>query len=348
MKFPEPLKPGDTIAIAAPSFGATTEPYTFRFDEAVKQFKALGYNVVIGECCHKSDGLGISTKPEVAAKELVDFYLDPKIDAVLSCGGGELMCETVTHIDFEKLRSAKPKWFMGYSDNTNFIFPLVTVSGIPAIYGPNAPGFGKPWEQSEKDAWEILEGKKYTVFGYPSFQNPEVESEDPLSPYIYTDEKVLTNFVSSKNGLVKAGDDTKIEFEGTLLGGCLDCLTFLSGTKLDGVEQFNKNNKKVIWVLESCDQNPMDIRRSLWHLREGGWFKNAAGFIFGRPLASFRQSLMGVDEYNAVTDILGSLNVPVIMDADVGHIDPSMPLIMGSHAKVSVQGNDIKVQMEEK
>ena len=67
MRFPKPLKKGDTIAIVAPSFGATTEPYNFRFNEAVRRFKERGYNVKIGECCYKSDGLGISTDPKTAA-----------------------------------------------------------------------------------------------------------------------------------------------------------------------------------------------------------------------------------------------------------------------------------------
>ncbi len=345
MNFPQSLKPGDTIAIAAPSFGATTEPYVFRFKEAVRRFKEKGYNVKIGECCYKSDGLGISTDPQTAARELTQLYLDPSVKAVISCGGGELMCETVSYVDFDSIKNAQPKWFMGYSDNTNFIFPLVTYCNVPAVYGPNAPGFGKPWEQSENDAWNLLEGKTDTVWGYPMFQNPDVESEDPLSPYIFTDEKVLTSYIPHETGLLKAGPETQINFDGTLLGGCLDCLTGLSGTRLDFVKKFSRTRKKIIWVLESCDYNPMDIRRALWHLKECGWFENASGFIIGRPYAAFRQEVMGVNQYNAVTGILKSFNVPLIMDADIGHIDPAMPLVFGSDAEVFVKGNDIKIKM---
>lgn len=347
MRFPKPLKKGDTIAIVAPSFGATTEPYNFRFNEAVRRFKERGYNVEIGGCCYKSDGLGISTDPKTAAAELQKYYLDPKINAVFSCGGGELMCETVSYVDFEKLKTAEPKWFIGYSDNTNFIFPLVTLCSIPAIYGQNAPGFGKPWEQSELDAWNLLEGKSFTVSGYPKFQNPDVESEDPLSPYILTDKKELVSYIPSKNGntLKLLPSDEKLEFDGTILGGCLDCIVGLSGTRLENVCRFNEEHKKIIWVLESCDYNPMDIRRALWHLKESGWFKNAAGFVFGRPLAAFRQEIMGVNQYNAVTGILGDLGVPIVLDADIGHIDPAMPLIIGADSKISVKNNEIKIEM---
>ncbi|MBO5100482.1 MAG: LD-carboxypeptidase [Treponema sp.] len=348
MKIPKYIKPGDTIGVVAPSFGATTEPYIYRFQEAIKKFKDRGYNVVIGECCYKSDGLGISTLPEIAAAELMKFYLDDKIDVVLSCGGGELMCETISHLDFKKLESATPKWFMGYSDNTNFIFPLATMCDVASIYGPNAPGFGKPWEQPEYDAIELLEGKKNTVIGYKEFQNPEVESKDPLSPYIYTDPKVLVSYVSNdRTGkLIKATSNDKIEFSGVLIGGCLDVLVCLSGTKFDNIKKFNEKYKDVIWFLESCDYNPMDIRRGLWHLRESGWFDNAKGFLIGRPYSAFRQEIMGVNQYNGVIDILKEFNVPIILDCDIGHIDPAMPLIVGSYATVLVKDNNIEISMK--
>ena len=35
---------------------------------------------------------------------------------------------------------------------------------------------------------------------------------------------------------------------------------------------------------------------------------------------------MGLDQYRAVTDLLAEYGVPVIMDADFGHLPPAMPL----------------------
>jgi muramoyltetrapeptide carboxypeptidase LdcA involved in peptidoglycan recycling len=51
--------------------------------------------------------------------------------------------------------------------------------------------------------------------------------------------------------------------------------------------------------------------------------------------------MMGVDQYNAVTEILKDFNVPIIMDADIGHIDPMLPVVMGADAKVSTKNNNI-------
>ena len=350
MRIPPSLKPGATIGITAPSFGATIEPYKTRFAEAIRLFRSRGYKVIIGETCSKSDGLGISTKPSVAAKELQDFYLNPDIQAIISCGGGELMCETVGCLNFEAIRQAPPKWFMGYSDNTNFIHPLVTLCDTAAIYGTTITGFGKPWEQPETAAVALLEGTSSTVHGYPLFQlleaGTEAKEANPLSRYILTEKKKLRTYLPDSNGLRPAKKTERIRLEGLLLGGCLDVLNNLAGTKLDNQKTFNSHSGDIIWVLEACDYNPMDIRRALWHLDSCGWFESAKGFVIGRPLAAWQQEMMGVDQYNAVTDILGRHNIPIVMDADVGHISPAMPLVMGSKASVRVKGNSIEVTMD--
>ena len=53
-----------------------------------------------------------------------------------------------------------------------------------------------------------------------------------------------------------------------------------------------------------------------------------------------------MDQYTAVLGILSKYNVPVIMDVDIGHLAPMMPLVCGSYATVQVNGNDISVKME--
>ncbi len=342
MRFPPYIKSGSTIGVIAPSFGCTTEPYLSRFNEALRLFKDRGYKIKVGECVYKDDGKGISTNPKDAAKELMNFFANPDIDAIISAGGGELMCETMSYVDFAQLEKLPPKWFMGYSDNTNFIYPYTLLCNTASIYGPCFSGFGKPWEQSEYDAIALLEGKKTELLGYNMFQLPdngtEAKSENPLSPYILTEKKTLCLYNCNQN--------EEAEFSGILLGGCLDIVENLIGTRFDNIlkrEMLGQKNG-IIWVLEACDFSTMDIRRALWHLKEAGYFSNVKGFIIGRPLAAFRQDIMGVNQYNAVTDILGSLNAPIIMDADIGHIAPSIPIIMGSLANVRANKNNIHIK----
>ena len=109
IRIPPSIKKGCTIAVTAPSFGCTTEPYTSRFNFAKEKFESLGYKISTGKTVFKSDGKGISTDPKNAARELEEFYCSDENSAVISAGGGELMCETAGFIDFEKMAAAKPK-----------------------------------------------------------------------------------------------------------------------------------------------------------------------------------------------------------------------------------------------
>lgn len=84
-----------------------------------------------------------------------------KSDVLISCGGGELMCEVLDYVDFDRIRKAEPKWYMGYSDNTNLVFLLTTLCDTAAVYGPCAGSFSmEPWHESIQDALDLLRGKE--------------------------------------------------------------------------------------------------------------------------------------------------------------------------------------------
>ena len=161
MRFPEFLKSDGTIGFVAPSFGCNTEPYKTAFKNAQKKLGELGHKLDIGPNCYAGDGIGISSTPQNCGKELTDYYCSENNDALISCGGGELMCETLDYVDFEKIMQAKPKWYMGFSDNTNFTFLLTTICDVASIYAPCAASFGmEPWHESIQDAYDVLTGKK--------------------------------------------------------------------------------------------------------------------------------------------------------------------------------------------
>ncbi len=340
MRIPEFLQPGGTIGFAAPSFGCAIEPYKTGFETAMSKFSEMGYIMYPGPNVYKSDGIGISTKPEDAAAEFMSLFTGEECDVMISCGGGEMMCEILPYLDFEALAAAKPKWFMGYSDNTNLTFLLNTLADMAAIYGPCAPTFGmEPWAPSVLDAWETLTGNRPEVYGYDKWEKESLKDEEhPTAPYNLT-EKSMHKFYPAADRVRGA------KFSGRLLGGCLDILVNLSGTKYDRVKEFADRYREdgIIWFLEACDLNPMSVRRSLWNLREAGWFQNVKGFLIGRPL-HFGEDMMGCDMYNAVTDILGGFGVPIIMDLDIGHLPPQMPIISGAKAEVSAHLEEIGIR----
>ena len=339
MKYPHFLPENGTIAFAAPSFGCAAEPYRSAFDHAQEQFRSMGYKLMPGPGCYAAEGIGISRAPKACGQEINDLYTSPESDVLLSCGGGELMCEILDHVDFDAIRAAEPKWFMGYSDNTNLTFLLPTLCDTASIYGPCAGAFGmEPWHRSVQDAYDLLTGRNFTVHNYDRWEKESNKSdENPLAPYHVT-EPVRIRAFRAEAGRTADGADPAcdpIRFSGRLLGGCMDCLVNLTGTVYDRAAQFSEKyaGDGIIWFLEACDLNVFAIRRAIWQMKHAGWFVHAKGFLIGRPLC-FGQEMMGLDQYHAVIDPLCDLNVPVIMDVDLGHLPPMMPLICGSCADV--------------
>ncbi len=377
MRYPKPLQPGGTIGFIAPSFGCAIEPYKTRFENALSLFREMGYKTYLGPNCYEGSGIGISNTPEKCGEELMDvmttgvFRYDSesgeKADAIITCGGGELMCEVVPFIDFEKIASSEPKWYMGYSDNTNYTFLSTVLADTAAIYGPCAPAFGRePWHESMEDAMKLLTGEKTEFSSYALWEKEEFSAEDEtgsaLLSYNVTEKAKYYYYLPKEegneySGKLLSGDEltndisvpeelrSGLNISGRLLGGCVDILTLHVGTRTDKVAEFLERYKDdgFIWFLECCDLDPLSMRRAFWQMREAGWFKYVKGFMIGRPL-HFGEEALGVDQYNAVTDILGNLGAPIIMDLDIGHVPPMMPIVSGSLAEVKASGNKINVK----
>lgn len=342
MRYPKFLPAGGTIGFPAPSFGCATEPYSTAFEHALKKWESEGYRVLPGPNAKVDLGVGISNSPKSCAKEFMDMYLSEETDCLISCGGGELMCEILPYLDFQKLVQGYPKWFMGYSDNTNLTFLLATLADTASVYGPCVSSFGmEPVHESLTDAFEILKGQRKSVHSYGLWEKDSLKDEEhPLAPYNLTEKLMMKSFVG-RNPVENA------QFQGRLLGGCLDVLANLVGTRFDHVTEFVNRYKEdgIIWFLEACDLNVFSIRRAMWQLEEAGWFQHVKGFLIGRPANG--ESMMNLDAQSAVLEIVGTKNVPVVLDVDLGHLPPMMPLVVGSLADVTVKGSEeLTVDME--
>ena len=348
MRYPKNLKNGGTIGFLAPSFGCNIEPYRSAFTHALEKWQQLGYQTLLGPNCYAGEGIGISNTPEKCGAEVMEMFTKQEADVLVSCGGGELMCEILEYVDFQKLARAEPKWFMGYSDNTNLIYPLVTICDTAAIYAPCASAFGmEPWHPAIEDAYELLKGQRKVVESYPLWEKESRKDEThPLLPYHVTEPLALKAYVEGQMISDPGATGTELTVTGRLLGGCMDCLVNLPGTKFDRTVQFCEKYKEdgILWFLEACDLNVMSIRRAMWQMEQAGWFRYVKGFLFGRALNG--EPMMNLDVYQAVLAVAGKYHVPVIMDLDIGHLPPMMPLVVGSMATVTMQGNHVKVEME--
>ena len=350
MRYPNDLKQGGQIGFPAPSCGNGYEPYFSAFNNGLKNFKDLGFKVNPGPNAYKQDGIGISTIPEDCGKELTDMYLDEANDVLISCAGGELMCEILEYVDFEKIKEATPKWYMGFSDNTHMTYLMATICDTASIYGPCAGSFGmEPWHEAIQDALDLLTGKKRIMHSYGLWEKDSFKNEEnPLVPYNVTEPLEMKVYDQGELFMDPEKSEVSIQMEGRLLGGCMDCLVNLLGTEFDHTEAFLEKYKEdgIIWFLEACDLNVFSIRRAMWQMEKAGWFKYVKGFMFGRPANG--DFVWTLDRYQAVLKVASKYNVPVIMDMDIGHMSPMMPLVVGSMAKVNLSGNSVSIAMEYK
>ena len=206
-----------------------------------------------------------------------------------------------------------------------------------AIYGPCAPAFGmRTWHPAIQDAYDLLRGNKQEIHSYPLWEKESLKTEDnPLEPYHVTEPVVLHCEPAEQ----------PIRMEGRLIGGCLDCLGNLVGTKYDKVKEFADRYQEdgLIWFMEACDLNVMSIRRTLWQLSHAGWFRHVKGFLIGRP-SSFGEEAFGMDQYEAVVSMLRQYEVPIVMDVDIGHLPPMLPIISGGKASVTVADGALDIQ----
>ena len=324
MIYPIFLHNNSTIGITAPSDGKIDKLDLIRLDNAYNKLKELGYNITETKSVRNSIN-GRSSDSQTRALELEEWYNNNDVDIIISASGGEFMMEVLPYIDYKILKN-NPKWFCGYSDNTTLGFILPTIYDIASIYSDNISAFGmNRWHQSIKNYLNILTGNIVSQKSFNKYQSSYQEYITGLESYKLDKNVSWTNLTGQK----------EIKIEGRLIGGCLDVLLTIVGTKYDNVNKFiNKyKDEGIVWFLESCDLSSEQLIRGLWQLKEAGWFKYTKGFIFGRTITKKTYTNTSYEE--AIITSLKELNVPIIIDADFGHTSPRITIINGCYSKIT-------------
>ncbi|MGN0383806.1 MAG: S66 peptidase family protein [Eubacterium sp.] len=320
MIYPEFLRAGTTIGVTAPSDGVTNELKKKRFKNAVRQLSKRDINVVITDNVFASDERGCSGSAKLRGEQFNNLIEDRQVKAIISAAGGNYLSEMLEYVNYNGLKD-NPKWVQGYSDNTGLLYSITTNYDIATIYGCNFGEFGmERWETSVDNAFDILCGRKDIQKSFDYYENDFHDYETGLEGY-YKDAPV--NWKNAR------GED-KITVSGRLIGGCLDVLMLICGTRFDGTEKFIEKYKNdgILWYLESFDIKSEEMANYMWKLKEMGYFKYASGFVFGRPM--FTGSWSDITYEQSVMYVLDELKVPVIFDADIGHKGPQFSIINGA------------------
>ncbi len=336
MRYPEKLKNGDYIGITAISDGANKEVDFLRMNNAIKNIEALGYKVLETENARKSVN-GRSSSKEDRIKEFMKLWEDDRVKSILFTTGGDFAFEILEGLDYEKISQTNLKWIAGYSDITNLGFVLTTNYDIATIYGPNYKSFGmKKLHDSLLSELRLMNGEEFEQFSFEKCESVEefVESNDPYVEYNLTKDVKW----KSLNG------EEKIEFSGRALGGCFDVIMNLMGTKFDKVAEYIEKYKDdgIVWFLETFEASTPQVEINLWKMKNAGYFNNCKGIILGRPL--FIREDYELTYIDAVKEVLGDLNIPIICDADIGHLAPQIPIINGGILEVKYENGKGKIK----
>jgi muramoyltetrapeptide carboxypeptidase LdcA involved in peptidoglycan recycling len=96
--------------------------------------------------------------------------------------------------------------------------------------------------------------------------------------------------------------------------------------------------------LEACEDEAFTICRHLHAMRLAGWFENATAILIGRTPAPASEG--GFTQEDAVVDALGALDIPIVLDLEIGHVAPHLPLVNGALAHVVVDGDRRQITQE--
>ncbi len=119
-----------------------------------------------------------------------------------------------------------------------------------------------------------------------------------------------------------------------MIGGCIDCLKDLIGTPYDFTKDFIKRYQEdgIIWYFDVFSKSAEEFYLTLFQMKEAGWFKHIKGMIVGR--VCFPQCFYEDFSYQeALKRIFPEL--PIIFNADIGHVPPKMTIINGSKAHIT-------------
>ncbi len=332
LRFPAPLRPGDTIGVTSPSSGVTGGA-AVRIDFAVAWLRRQGYRVVVGDCMDGS--AHVSALREARAAELTAMLVDPEIRAVVPPWGGVTAIDLVDLLDYDAIAAADPTWVVGYSDSATWMLPLLLRSGLATIHGDNladtpyaAPAGLVPWLELAASTGPVTQRESGLVADWWRFEeDPQATAWKPTGAGRWS---------------VLRGD--RLDVTGRLVGGCIETLGPLAGTPYGDVRAFGEEHGPLIVYVEASDDEAFTICRHLHGLRLAGWFDHAVAVLVGRTPAPDSEG--GFTQRDAVVDALGMLDLPVVLDLEIGHVPPHLPLVNGATARVVIDGDVREITQE--
>ena len=152
MIFPPPLRPGDTIAVVAPS-----SPFEHVLAWVGLGWLARRYDVRFSRGLFARDGY-LAGSDERRRDELADALFDPDVRAILAARGGYGASRFVHTLDWSAL-AERPRWIIGFSDITALHVEASRV-GVASIHGPHLTSLGRSDARTREAFLRVVEAPR--------------------------------------------------------------------------------------------------------------------------------------------------------------------------------------------
>lgn len=320
MIIPAFLKDNDTIGITACSCGVLKK--IDQYEKTLKNLKENKFNVI--ETPNVRTNGVVSSDSITRSKELESLFSNDEVKMVAIARGGDFLFDMLDKINFEYL-AKHPKWLAGSSDPTSLLYILTTNYDIATIYSPcNMTGLDEtPLHESYLNYFKILKGNLIKQYKYEKCEKTSFSGD--LS---------LDNKWMNLNG--------PVDQEGILIGGCLDVLKDIIGTKFDKTQEFIEKykNEGFIWYFDVFAKSNVDLYNTLLQFKYAGWFKYAKAILIGK--ICLPNNLVDKTYEDLIKESLPE--IPIVYRFDVGHVKPAFTMINGM--KVHITSNDSECSLE--
>ncbi len=291
---PRALKPGDTLALIAPS-GSSNDPDLAA--KGIKFLSGLGFRVKAGRSCTGKYGY-LAAPDALRASDVNDFFADGEIDGIVCLKGGYGTPRILDSIDYD-LIAAHPKVFVGYSDITGLHLAIQRHAGMPTFHGIMAVSMAGGADRFSVESWMRA-----------------ISAEGPLGRL---DPPPLADYrpVSLAGGKAR----------GILIGGNLSLVAALTGTP------YALDPRGKILFLEDIDEEPYRVDRLLTQLRLAGVFEQCEGVILGNwNNCVAKDTSRSLTLAQVFKDVIGPSGKPCIADFAAGHCVPTHTMAFGVQA----------------
>ena len=310
MIFPKYLDNNGTIGVTACSAGVLKK--IEKYEKSISNVEKQGFNIIETSNV-RTDGV-VSSDKVTRARELESLFKNNNVDMVAIASGGDFLYDMLTEVYFTILKD-NVKWLAGSSDPTSLLYILTTNYDIATVYSPcNMSGFNEDdLHESYLNYFKILKGNLVRQNRYPF---KEGES--------FSDEMTEVNEWSNLNG--------DVDEKGILIGGCIEVLKDIIGTKFDKTKEFLEKYKDdgFIWYFDVFSMTSEGLYNTLLQFKNAGWFKYTNAVVIGK--VCFPNTFTDMKYEDAIKNSLE--DVKCIFNFDIGHVKPSFTMINGMKARV--------------